>query len=336
MSRIIACWLISLTVTGCAHNAKITVWQPAAADARQLGRVVVMPFTGENGNAVAAGLTSRLDRGRVYDVIDRTELPMIAQVSLDDRDPADYQQAAAVAARKAGADGVVFGHIFAYECETRVAPNSDYMGPRRFGPERFAGTSPYQERVSEWMVARVGLEYRLVDSESGEERASGKVIREYNEPKKFAADVSREEVLSELVEECLDEVEQHLTPHKQTTSVKLAGNDWSVRGRPEVRQGCVAAERGRWREAETKWQEALALDEDNHAALYNLGIAAANRLDYEESEDLIMRAIRIKHCDCYEQGLSQIRRHREDYERAESQQAKSDHHDASRSVTQVH
>ncbi len=75
MSRIVACWLFCLAAGGCAHTAQITVWQPAAADSRELGQVVVLPFTGEHGDVVSSSLTARLEKGSVYHVVDRTELP---------------------------------------------------------------------------------------------------------------------------------------------------------------------------------------------------------------------------------------------------------------------
>lgn len=325
MSRIVACWLLCLAGVGCAHTAQITVWQPAAADSRELGQVVVLPFTGDHGDLVAASLTSRLERGKVYQVVDRTELPMVSLVSLSEKQPGNYEKQALAAARKARVEGLLFGHVFLYDCEVRTVPNSDVLAPRRFGPERVFGTSPYQEHESEWLVGNVGVEYRLLDTETGEERASGKVIREFREPRKALKDLpSRDTVLTNLVEECLDDVEKHLTPHKQTAHVRLATCDWSLHGRPEVRQGCAAAEKGKWRDAEAKWQEALTYDAENHAALYNLGVAAANKLEYDAAEEYIMRAIRIKHCDCYETGLSQIRRHREDFEKSQTQRSTDD------------
>lgn len=323
MSRIVACWLVCLAVQGCAHTAQITVWQPAAADSRELGHVVVLPFTGESGDTVSASLTSRLEKGNVYHVVDRTELPMVSLVSLGEKNPGQYEKQAIAAARKAQVDGLIFGHVYLYQCDLLDVPNSEIAPPRRFGPERVFGDSPYQDRESSWLVGTVGIEYRLIDTTTGEERASGKVVREFREQNKPLRDLpSKDTVLANLVEECLDDVEKHLTPHKQTAQVKLATCDWSLHGRPEVRQGCAAAEKGKWREAEAKWQEALTFDAENHAALYNLGVAAANRLDYDAAEDYIMRAIRTKHCDCYETGLSQIRRHRDDYEKAQTQRAK--------------
>lgn len=322
MSRFVACWLLCLSGMGCAHTAQITVWQPASADARELGHVVVLPFTGEQGDLVSSSLTARLDQGSVYQVVDRTELPMVAQVSLSEKQPGEYEKQALAAARKTHVDGLIFGHVFLHECEVRSVANAEVLPPRRFGPERMFGNSPYQERETEWMIGTVGLEYRLIDAKTGEERASGKVVRDFREARKVGKELPEKDVvLANLVEECLDDVERHLTPHKQTTQIKLATCDWTLHGRPEVRQGCAAAEKGKWRDAEAKWNEALKYDPENHAALYNLGVAAANRLDYEKSEELIMQAIRTKHCDCYETGLSQIRRHREDFDKAQGQQA---------------
>lgn len=321
MSRVAAIWLLTLAVTGCAHTARITVWQPASADSRELGQVVVMPFTGQNGDVVSAGLTSRLERGSVYQIVDRTDLPMVAQVSLSEKAPGEYEQQALAAARKTHVDGLIFGHVFLYECEVRSVANGEVLPTRRFGPERMFGNSPYQERETDWMIGTVGVEYRLLDARTGEERASGRVVRDFREPKGRKELPAQDTVLANLVQECLDDVEQHLTPHKQTAQVKLATCDWKLHGRPEVRQGCAAAEKGKWREAEEHWNEALEVDPQNHAALYNLGIAAANRQDYDRAEELIMEAIRTTHCDCYETGLSQIRRYREDYEKAQVQRS---------------
>lgn len=73
------------------------------------------------------------------------------------------------------------------------------------------------------------------------------------------------------------------------------------------------------------WEQALAVNPTNDAALYNLGMAHAARADFCQAEDYAIRAMNVKHRDLYADGLEQIRSLAADHEQTlrQRQQARN-------------
>ena len=130
---------------------------------------------------------------------------------------------------------------------------------------------------------------------------------------------SQEELINQLTETCLEEFVRMLAPHRRPCEMELASCEFWVKGRQEVRAGTKWALAGDWSRAEENWRQAIAVNPHNHAALFNLSIAAARRQDYSTAETYALSALRVEHKDCYTAGLEQIRERRKACEQATAQ-----------------
>jgi tetratricopeptide (TPR) repeat protein len=122
-------------------------------------------------------------------------------------------------------------------------------------------------------------------------------------------------VLNELARDCLEEFMEVLVPQPATVEVRLAAGEWYAMGSRDLRRGIRLAKQGRWDEAEELWEQVLKRSPANHAALYNLAVAAGQRQDFAAAEEYALQALREHHTDCYAQGLDQLRQFRADADR---------------------
>jgi tetratricopeptide (TPR) repeat protein len=320
-------WLLLLALfqAGCVKTVLVKSWAPAQIDVAHLNRIVVMEFSGEQGPATSTALAGKLWENEFYTVIDRGELASNLQMVAFSKGQSANSKDALEAARAGHVDGVVVGEVVEYRCEDKRSRDTSFnfangagMGPNSRFYGAGAGIEIRDTLVREGTVA---VAFRLVDVETGDIRAARQVSKHY--AGKVDNGVghlpSQAEVLDNLLQECLDEIVAMLAPHETTTQVELARGEAWIRGRREVRQGVLHAEQGEWDEAEKEWQLALELDPNNHAALFNLAVAADQRQQYEQAEDFAMQALRLQHKDCYAAGLKSIRAHRTAYEKAQRQ-----------------
>jgi tetratricopeptide (TPR) repeat protein len=82
------------------------------------------------------------------------------------------------------------------------------------------------------------------------------------------------------------------------------------RGLSELRNGNDAAARGEWGEAERFWERALEQSAKNHAAHFNLALAAQSRGDYATASRHLDQAISIFGDRLYQQHRQQFQRDR--------------------------
>ena len=274
---------------------------------------------------MASVLASELWENRFYTVVDRSELASeIQQAGFSEGDEESLDDLL-LAARQAGLDGIIFGEVLEYRCEDATARNTNWRLPGTA-----EGTDSEESRRS-WLgfetkeasvrQGTVTVAFRLVDVKSGEIRASRKVTHRFS---KEHADGQSEfpnedEILADLSQQCLDDIVHMLAPHCDSCHVELSLCDIWTKGRRDVKHGIELALQGDWKAAEDAWHRALRKDPENHAALFNLAVAAAERQDFAAAEDLAMQALRVQHKDCYAKGLETIRANRDAFEKSEDQ-----------------
>ena len=278
-------WLACVLSCGCAQTAKVTYWRPAEVGAPGLQRLAVMPFAGERGADFAGLLESRLWDEDTYTVVDQSELgPAILPAAFPQEEISDWPQFVA-AAQQAGVDGIILGEVL----------------------EIGVGRSLRD--------ARVALSLQLIDARSGEVCASREIRREGAVRTGEGPPPSEEEVLNQLAQGCLEEFMGLLVAQPATAEVGLAAGEWYGASALKIRRGIRLARQGRWDDAEVLWHEVLSRNPTNHAALYNLAVAAGQRQDFVAAEDYAMQALRQRHTDCYAKGLDQLRQFRADADR---------------------
>lgn len=315
MRSLWAVGLISLLCCGCVRTAVVQFWQPAAVDVGHVNRIAVAEFSGDQGRAVTSALRSRLYQNEFEIVSVPVEtareyhLVSHSQENADDR----FQQLLA-SARNEQAEGILTGSVIEYRCEDRHVRKTIASGGASEGRTSFLPATALSRESREMLVREgvVTIEFRLVDAETGDITVSKRFTHRYSGEGDSTGEglPSQSEVLADLMQQCLTDVMAMLAPQTATTEIQLATCDVWTRGRREVIEGNRLAEAGEWGEAERCWQTALEICPHNHAALFNLAIAAHHQQDYSAAEELAMQALRLQHKTCYTEGLAKIREHR--------------------------
>lgn len=316
--------LFSLLTSGCIRTAVVKFWEPAAIDVSSLNQLAVLEFQGNEGKSIAATLSSQLWENEFYTIVDPAPLSRELQLaSYEEGGIHDVNFHEFLApARAQGIDGVVMGEVVEYQCQDqqvrRVGMAISSGGtPNRSGAGGIGGE--FRENVVREGV--VTISFRLIDVETGEIRAAHQVSHRYTGDSEVVAGKlpSQAEVLDGLTQKCLEEIVEMLAPHEATCRIQLATCDVWTRGRRDVKEGNRHAIEGDWELAEKQWQAAVDKEPRNHAALFNLAVAADHRHDYAAAEEFAMQALRLQHKTCYTSGLDTIRSHRGAAEKSEEQ-----------------
>lgn len=276
-------WMTSIVSPGCAHFARIPVWQPTAATIEDVQTVVVLPFDGEWGTRVSEEVSDAIASSESYAIVDCGSIPSLTKI--DPHASPEQLSDVLAAARHADIDAVLTGTIV----EESVEPSQSSV----------FGLIAHRSSSQKTMI----VDYRLIDTRSGETLTHDRVVCNQSEVKQLAGR-SSEDLLIQL---CGAEVVSNLTPQVGNCQTALANCSWMQRGGRLVRQGTRSAEQGDWEKAQDAWEAALNVNPRNDAAIFNLALAAASRGEFADAEVLALEAIRIRHCDCYEQGLGLIR-----------------------------
>ena len=312
--------LLAVALTGCAQTAVVKCWEPAEIDVAGIHSVVVTNFSGDNGPEMAAALAHGLARNDFYAVVAQSELGgEIQNIGFDSDAELDLTFRAAAAA---DVDGLIFGEVIDYQCDDELVESADLRmisesANSSFNRTPIAMTSkPFIERR-----ATVTVAVQLVDVQTGEVRATRQLSR--SESRDFSAEsaiaTEKSEMLDELSNLCLQEFVGMLAPHEMACEMKLVSCDFFAAGHGKVKCGLRMASRGDWKGAEEQWQSAIEENPENHAAMFDLSIAAARRQDYDLAETYILEALKHEHSRCYTQGLEQIRQRRTAWDRAAEQ-----------------
>lgn len=308
---------------GCAHTAVVECWEPAEIDIAGMSRIVVIDFTGDHGSAVASSLSARLWENEFYTVLDRSELGAGIQTASFSENHS--LQGILDSAKDSDIDGVVLGSVVEYRCDDEVlgSTNVNFFHEDESNDD-FERAGLDVEVESNEVLLREGsvtIAFRFVDVQTGEVRASRQVSKHFSGRSVNGVDdiPGRGEVLEMLTTECLDEVVQMLAPHESSCEMKLATCHFWTKGSGEFKKGLKSAGKGDWSGAEEHWQNAIAENPENHAAMFNLAIVAAKRQEYDLGEQYALDALKVEHKECYTAGLGKIRERRTAWDRANDQ-----------------
>lgn len=320
--------LLMVTLTlflGCAQTTVVKCWEPAKIDSSGINRIAVVDFSGHRGTEVSAALSARLWENNFYTLVDDAELDSTIKV-------ASYSENHNLpellkAASKAKVDGVVVGHVLEFRCDDRAHDSrevqyaqAESVNPIRQYANQATSRDSNQEKFREGTLS---ISFRLIDVETGDVRAAQQVTKSLR-VKLDSSDgsgkiLSEQEILDSLMVQCLDEVVEMLAPHVSSCELELAKSDFWTKGSSEVKAGLKYASQGDWTSAEERWQAAVEANPENHAALYNLSIAAARLQKYDEAEQHILNALKYEHKKSYTNGLEKIRERRSALGRANDQ-----------------
>lgn len=315
-----------LALAGCANTATLHVWQPAQIDTTGIERLAVLDFRGphESGQIARSTLVSQLWQDGFYTLVDQSELEGVRPASASGPAGSPDVGPAVAAARAAGVDALLVGDVVSYHAADDVTTDQRFgffNSDERQGPA--AGSVmgvgfENNETVNREITA--SLAFQLIDARTGRILAARQ--SSYTEKGQLRNGEghlpAREATLAKCMHRCARDIVDMLTPRQIPMRVELATATFG-RAAGEIRRGNARAAKGDWQAAEAHWRAALELDPDNHAAMYNLGLACEARFDYGRAEELYADALNGKQRGLYARALERLRGEREDYLLATSQ-----------------
>jgi len=247
------------------------------------------------GTIASERLAARLDeynrKYKRYQLVDRMRLKAI----LDERDlqMAISDTTTAVRAGKiAQCDAMIYGNV-------KVMHRDERRSKTKFDPiSQRTKTVSY---IYRYCMAVVN--FTLDDIRTGKTLASASLTREYDSEESgkksglgsfMAVGGSNEppppdQVISDLVDQCVAEFLSRISPHEVTFTVKLGKGDSDF-----IKTGNNLAEAGEYKEALDYYQQGLELVPDDHEAMYNAGAMYEKFGNLQKASEFYNKAFKIK------------------------------------------
>jgi hypothetical protein len=273
------------------------VWRPAEMDIFGLERLTVLDFEGEHqsGKIARAALQSQLFENKYYTLVDQAELARVRPVTTPDGAP--DLPAALEAAKVMGVDAILCGQVVSYNVldDLQTDHHLELGGAVSKSTKGDAssvgvGLDSTQTLTRE---ASVSVAVKLIDVRTGQIRAARQFAHTFHGKRvNGQGDLPpREAILTKLLGECSHDVIKLIAPHYLPQEVTLARQFYG-KGLGELRSGNKFASKGQWKEAEGVWQTSLRENPQNHAAHFNLALAAEARQDYPAAIQHVDAAIK--------------------------------------------
>jgi len=316
------CWaVLTAAICGCAHRGTLLVWEPAAIDVTGLRRLAVLEFRGpeSSGQIARHAVVTQLRSNGFYQLVDPSAV--LGQGPLEEGrlsgTAGDLPPEVLAAFRRANVDAVLMGEVLSYRAGD-------------FAEDHHLGLANLVQRAGRWgdqlmAVAlrtdhtttadvTVSLAFQLVETSTG--RVLAARHSSYTQRGELRGGhrylPAPEAALADCLHRCARDTVHLIAPHQVPVEVVLAKEGFGKAARL-IRRGNQAAARGDWDSAASNWRAALEVDQENHAALYNLGIAHEAKYRFEEAEVLFAKAYSIGRRPLYAQALRRVKRNWEDY-----------------------
>jgi hypothetical protein len=266
-------------VTGCQMTAPIHVWKPPSVVPPGPVRVAVSPIAGEPDIAQQLQQAMELSRPQSMSqlaVITPNELERLGGIQLAAYDGQPSEMASLGAARRAGANYLLTGHVISHRLKV---PQARPKRPSIFSVVR---KPPPSETLSvRWIVVEV---------ESGQRLGEHTLTMSRREVDKQFPDLAfQSDGGAKVVAASARRSWELVVPTTRATDV-LIDLPWFAPGSSAVRKGNAYARLGQWETAERTWQDAADSHNWNTAAWKNLAIAAVAREDFTLARNRLQHA----------------------------------------------
>ena len=309
--------ILALSVSGCASTASVYVWQPAEAQIRGIRRLAVLDFRGpENRGQIArSALVAKFAENGFYELVDQAQLgPIQGPNGEPDVNRAIH------AARAQGVDALLVGDVVSYDVADDVQRDQNFEFGGASGRN---GKSDVAHMLMGMRIEKnetinrevsVALAFQLIDARTGQILAAKQTAHTDAGTMTNGEGYlpGRDRGLTEMMDLCSRDIVHILAPHQIRYDVDLASANWGKAAK-EIRAGNKSAQQNDWVTAAQHWEVALKLDPDNHAAMHNLALARAARMDYAGADRLLEDAIALKGTSLYTESRALVGRHRERY-----------------------
>ena len=302
-------FIIVLMLSGCATKIKVNMLQPAQYHEASLTKTIaVLPFGGPEGRAFTAEIEGVLagigiDDKPYFTLVDHTSLDKtINEMQLSPSGMVD-QEAAVKIGKLVGAQGIYTGVVIRNSYD-----DSPYYENRstcvQYEQKRDKDGNLYRGTCISWRqynakcirrVANFAVSPKLVDV------ATGKII--YSRDLSASANSSGcddarpaqggNELLEKTKEAVKKDFRHDIAPYYVTKEISLMDSKEgieSAEARDKLKRGLEYADKGRMDSACALWREARSSAPNSYALLYNLGVCAESRGDYDAASVLYKEA----------------------------------------------
>lgn len=322
-------------VASCSKKVYVNVTKPAQYNVSDVKRLAVLDFNGpaRAGANIATQFTNRLWKTQYFKIMERRELQKILDEHALQMSGIINDSTAVEFGKILGVDALIVGDIVSYEVQDKRGKEkvkekvwkgdyeTDAKGNVVFEKTKFGQTKKkkyVEELVDKEYIQRSGnvsISFRMVSVETGEIRAGDTKSSTYS--KKFFPDKDQlptpESILNNLSEAVIEQFIPLITPYTVTVSKTFEEDN------DAVDLGIEYAQKNLWDRAMKIWQDELASNPRNNAALYNMGLAYEVMGDFDKAEDYYNKALDIEPKDLYMEAVSNIRRRRIEQQNLEKQ-----------------
>ena len=253
--------LLATSLAGCAAPSVTLVdSRPSTVYVEGLGRIAVLDFQGEKGELASQLVHQELQQTGRFVLIPQVAIQAAAREPLQDSSGRVKQHIAIEAAQRLQADALLLGTVT--RLDTRTSGGFKIDSP----------------------TAGAELQYELVEARTG-------FVRDTNTLRWETFVGRKQSEIEPALAICARQLAKRLAPYEEPIEVPLAGWGWR---QGMVNDGNAWAASGDWEQATRRWHDALVSEPENHAALYNLGVAAEARGDLASAHALYQQAAEIQ------------------------------------------
>jgi tetratricopeptide (TPR) repeat protein len=234
--------------------------------------------------------------------------------------------AAIEAARAIGVDAVLCGQVVSYNVVDDL--QTDHHVELGGSSSKNAKTGESSSGVGFGLdstqtltrEASVSLAVKLIDVRTGELRAARQFAHTFHGQRVNGQGElpTREAILTKLLNECSQDAIRMIAPHYVPQQVTLA-RQYYGKGLSDVRAGNKLAVQGKWPDAVRHWEAAVRENPQNHAAEFNLAVAAEARQDFPAARQHVEAAIKSYAATEYQKAKARINRGEQQYQAALAQ-----------------
>lgn len=342
-------WLIAMAVWfGCAAGTKVLIIKQAEVDLSDVRRLAVLGFEGDYGETVRSLLYSKLAETGQFDLVDAGTAGTPVQAVFDDIDDAgsmavldDLVADAVMVARVTSSVRDLRGteHV-------RVQVPTGHFKKEKDPSGKWVEVAVMRTvvRPVPYLIRQASLaaHFKVFDLKSRKLLGTGRVVEDRSEKYGLeegagrlreggrsgpeAAAVGRTEVRTAGAAGGVSEQKRILTELSEIVAGRLAakvstttitrtvrfddGGRQESAGQDLLGQGIEFAKKGQWEEAIGVWQEAIKLEPDNAAAMYNIGVAyetLGGSQNLRLARDMYRKAARLKDDALYTEAAERVR-----------------------------
>ncbi len=280
--------MLLLNVAGCHMSAPMRTWKASKVSKAGFVRIAVAPIGGNPNAAERLQNAMKLAQPQpnpLVAALHPADLERVGGIQLVSYDNQPNDMATLSAARRAGMDYLLQGHILTDDLDT---PPPDPKKKPRF--RIFKPKEKVESLSVHWVVTDVNSGQRVKEQSLAMDRLQAeKQFPDLNMPSEGGGG----RVLMASARQSWGLV----APSNEPVDAIL-DLPWFMQGSTQIRKGNGYARQGRWDLAEIEWQEAASLHPWNTAAWTNLSLAAVAKEDFPLARD------RLKHANTFLPGDS--------------------------------